>query len=85
MNPTYQGEPETYEQMLARSISEAWGNAPDKCPHCNIGAVWYEHETKTSDGSEYIIGSHCGCTWCNATWYDNVSFFGASPDAAFPS
>lgn len=75
----YEGERMTYEQTWADYDLTAEAIQPDRCPHCGIGAVCFDDKTKIEDGSEYIIGSDCACTWCDAEWYDSVTFYGATP------
>lgn len=83
---TDKDERKTYDEALAQMQAQisfdtlAWDEQvlTERCPHCGNGMVWYEHRTATSDGTTHVIGSDCGCTWCDATWYDDVSFYGAS-------
>lgn len=59
-------EPKPYDYYLQLSIDEGWDNPPDRCPHCQNGAVAYSNQDERgNDLHGYIDAS---CDMCGKSW-----------------
>jgi len=60
-----------YDYWLQMSIEEEWEFPPDRCPHCQNGAVIHSNQNERGD---YLHGYiECWCDWCGKSWSERTA------------
>lgn len=60
-----------YDYYLQMSIREEWEYPPDRCPHCQNGAVQYSNQNERGDDLHGYVS--CYCDWCGKEWSESTA------------